>query len=242
MNTFTQKIVTGISTIAVIASSFVIPAIAATPAFSLQPFVYNPGNVCPGIEGRFDSSTGNPAPSILLTKPCPTATNAASGVDIITSLEGKPVSNLTELNFDYKTGEHCGAGAPRFNLQLDASGSQNAFLGCAGGTQTVLGNGWTHVEYTATQIQAAVTTAGGSPTSTLYDLYIIFDEGTDTAGIGTPGQIHIDNISVKTQVVGGPNTPTSKDQCKKDGHKNLTDDNGQSFRNQGRCVSYFNHQ
>lgn len=214
---------------------------AAPPAFTLQPFVYDPANACPGIQATWDGSTGNPAPSILLTKPCTTATVAASGVDIVTPLEGQAVGNLTELNYDYKTGEHCGAGAPRFNLQLSADGSQNAFLGCVYGTQTDLGNGWTHVEYNAAQIQTWVAAAGGNPTSTLYDLYIIFDEGTDTpvgGTIGTAGLIHIDNISVNGQVIGSPTSPMTKDDCKNNGWKTLVGANGGTFKNQGDCVSY----
>lgn len=38
------------------------------------------------------------------------------------------------------------------------------------------------------------------------------------------------------------NTPSSKGQCKNGGYQNLTDSNGQSFKNQGQCVRYFNHQ
>jgi hypothetical protein len=212
-------------------------ASAAPPPFQLQPGALGQ-NDCPGIVGQWVNSTGNPAPSILLTKPCPTSTFAASYVDIISPLEGQPVSNVTELNFDFKNGEWCGAGAPRFNLQLDQAGNQNAFLGCLGGTQTVLGNGWTHVEFTAAQIQAAVVTAGGTPASTLYDLYIIFDEGNDLTGNGTPGLVHIDNISVNNQVVGSPTSPTSKDDCKNGGWQNMLDANGKSFKNQGDCVSY----
>lgn len=34
------------------------------------------------------------------------------------------------------------------------------------------------------------------------------------------------------------NEPTAKDQCKKDGYKTMTDSEGNSFRNQGQCVSY----
>jgi hypothetical protein len=216
-------------------------ASAAAPPFALQPFTFDPGNACPGLQATWDSSTGNPAPSVLLTKPCPTATNAASGIDIISSLEGQPVSALTELNFDYKTGEHCGAGAPRFNLQLDAAGLQNAFLGCAGGTQTAAANGYTHVEFSSAAIQAAVVAAGGSPSSTLHDLYMVFDEGTDTpvgGTIGTAGLVHVDNVSVNGQVVGSPTSPLSKDACKNGGWQNLLGDNGKPFKNQGDCVSY----
>ncbi len=241
MNSFIAKGTAAASALAVVTTMFVTTAFAATPSFSLAPFTFDPDNACPGITANFDNTTGNPAPSIFLNKPCPTSTLAASGVDIISPLEGQPVSNITELNFDYKTGEHCGAGAPRFNLQISADGSQNAFLGCAGGTQTPTGNGYTHVEFNAAQIQAAVIAAGGTPTSTLYDLYIIFDEGTDTpvgGTIGTPGQVHIDNISVNNAVVGQPTSPQSKDDCKNGGWKNLTGANGQAFKNQGDCVSY----
>lgn len=37
-------------------------------------------------------------------------------------------------------------------------------------------------------------------------------------------------------------TPTNEKQCKKDGWKNLTDENGNSFKNQGKCVSWVEHQ
>lgn len=37
------------------------------------------------------------------------------------------------------------------------------------------------------------------------------------------------------------NEPTSKDQCKDGGWQNLTDANGNPFKNQGQCVSYSNH-
>jgi len=38
------------------------------------------------------------------------------------------------------------------------------------------------------------------------------------------------------------NPPTSKDQCKDGGFTNLTDAQGNGFSNQGRCVSFFEHQ
>jgi|GEM_PF-1806162 len=220
-------------------------ALAAPPAFGLNPFTFvgaagDCGTGYPAgsniVTSKWDSSTGNPAPSILLQKNGPTSDCSAAGVDIVTSLEGGPVSNLTELNFDYKTGEHCGAGAPRFNIQTE--GGTAVTLGCIYGTQTDLGNGWTHVEFNAAQIAAAAATTGGT---TLQDVYIIFDEGTDTpvgGTVGTPGTVHIDNISVNGDVVGSPTGPQSKDACKKDGWKDLVGANGKPFKNQGDCVSY----
>ncbi len=37
------------------------------------------------------------------------------------------------------------------------------------------------------------------------------------------------------------NIPANKDACKKEGYKNLTDSEGHPFKNQGQCVSYYNH-
>jgi hypothetical protein len=167
----------------------------------------------------------------VLAKNCPTATNAAAGVDIISPLEGGSISALTELNFDCQNGGHCGAGAPRFNVVVSG---QTFFLGCASGTHTDLGNGWTHVELGPTDFAAA----GIPATGTLDDLLIIFDEGTDTPAtglIGTPGTVTIDNVSVNGDVVGDSTKPTSMDQCKNGGWMTFQDP---SFKNQGQCVSF----
>jgi len=213
-------------------------ASAAPPPFQLHPFEFVGTVANCGVAGTdtvtaaWDNTTGNPAASIFLEKLGATSNCAAAGVDIVTPLEGGPVSAVTELNFDVKNGGHCGAGAPRFNLELNAA--SNAFLGCnSGGVQTDLGNGWTHVEFNAAAIAAAVVTAGGVPADTLTDLYIIFDEGTDT-GPDFTGHVYIDNISVNGQVVGSPTSPLTKDDCKNNGWKNFNP----AFKNQGDCVSW----
>src|SRR5436189_4131443 len=86
-------------------------AASAASSYSLTPWTYDPGNACPGVSSTWDSSTGNPAPSLKLTKPCLTATNASSGATV----NGVAGITLTELNFQYENdnGGHCGAGAPR---------------------------------------------------------------------------------------------------------------------------------
>lgn len=195
--------------------------------FELQPFVFE-AEECDvasqwvsgeGVDGSF---------GILLRKGCTTATQAAAGVDVISELEGEDVSNLTELDFAV-TG-HCGAGAPRFNVQVDGS---TYFLGCSSGEQTDLGDGWTHVVFDADDFALA----GIPVTGTLEDIYIIFDEGTDTPeseSIVTPGEAYIDNISVNGEIVGEPAGPTSKDQCKNNGWRSFINP---PFRNQGQCVS-----
>jgi hypothetical protein len=41
-----------------------------------------------------------------------------------------------------------------------------------------------------------------------------------------------------TPITFGPFTPASKDHCKNGGWRDLANDRGQPFRNQGQCVSY----
>lgn len=196
----------------------------AQNAFQAIPFVYNPDNAC-SVTATWQNG------AVLLAKNCPTATNAAAGVDIVSPIEGQDISTLTELNYDYQNGGHCGAGAPRFNVVVAGT---TYFLGCAGGVQTDLGNGWTHVVFGTTEFAAA----GIPTTGTIDDISIIFDEGTDTptgGTIGTAGQVLLDNFSVNGDVVGQSSTPTSMDDCKNGGWMSFQDP---SFRNQGQCVSY----
>jgi hypothetical protein len=73
---------------------------------------------------------------------------------------------------------------------------------------------------------------------------VIFPEGETVTGIDIvqdeEGQVVLRNISVNGEVVLG-GADTLKDACKKGGYANLTDGEGNTFRNQGQCVSYMNH-
>ncbi len=216
------------SMVSIFAALFVAQsAFAATGPFQVMPFTYlAPGEVCDVVSQWQTDPADNQV--LFLKKGCSTATVAAAGADIITAFEGTSISNLTELNFDYKDDGHCGAGAPRFNVQVDGS---TYFLGCIYGTHsTSTMPGWTHVEFGAADFLAA-----GIPlTGTLEDIYIIFDEGTDTptgGSVVTAGQVYLDNISVNGDVVGEAALPTSKDECKDGGYSAF------GFKNQGQCVS-----
>jgi hypothetical protein len=152
-----------------------------------------------GASGTTIFSAGNPPPAYRLSKPCPTAQPAFAYADIVSPLEGGPVSALTSAGFDIQDGTHCGAGAPRYQLALDGGSFYVITLGCTAGTATSLGNGWTRITYNTAQIQTAVLASGGNPASIITDMYILFDEGNDTpagGGIGTPGTAVIDNIMV----------------------------------------------
>jgi hypothetical protein len=244
-----RKLAIGLTALAFPASVFLASggtATAATP-FSLVPFEFvGTAQDCGGPAGtdtvtaEWDSSTGNPGSSIMLQKLGSTSNCAAAGVDIITPLEGGTVSALHELNFDYLNTEHCGAGAPRFNIQTNTGTA--VLLGCntVVGTRSATGNpDWTHLVFNQTDINAALATIPGS--TTLEDLYIIFDEGADT-GPDFSGTAHIDNISVNGVIVGSPTTPKNKNDCKNGGFANFTDNNGNTFRNQGQCIAFVNGQ
>lgn len=207
-----QKIITTVSTGVAAMALLVAPAIAAGP-MTLSPWVYDPGNVC-DVVSQFQSAN-----SLRLEKNCTTATNAAAGAEI-TGVNGLGTTGLT-LSFDYNG--YCGAGAPRFNVYL--SNGQTIFLGCTYG-----GGGATSGTATFT----AGNTYGG----------VLFPTGQTVTGIDIvqdeEGQVTISNVQVNGQTITGSSSAL-KDACKKDGYKDLTDANGDSFRNQGQCVSYFNH-
>jgi uncharacterized repeat protein (TIGR01451 family) len=153
-----------------------------------------------GASATVTPAIGDPAPGIQLSKPCPTATNAFADVNIISPLENgtTPVSTITSAGFDIQNNTHCGAGAPRFEIALDNNAEFVTALGCQAGNPVDLGNGFSHVTFTAPQIAAAVLAAGGTPASTISQIFILFDEGNDTPVnpplIGTPGTAVIDNI------------------------------------------------
>jgi hypothetical protein len=200
---------------------------SAASTYTLSPWVYDPGNACPGITSQWDNTTGNPPPSLHLTKPCLTATNASSGATV-NGVEG---ITLTELNFDYRNDGHCGAGAPRYNVVT--SDNVTHFFGCASATKTPTSDpNWTNASWDPTNPAQAFPVI--APGTTVQSIDIVFDEGTDQ-GVA---YAYLDNFSINNQEIGSPNTPASKDACKKDGWKTLQDGSGKSFKNQGDCVSF----
>ncbi len=215
-----------------LAATVSLSSVGAVTAYSLTPFTYvgkagdcgagTPAGTPGGVIARWDHRAGNPAPSLVLAKnvvltDCSSAGATVNGVSGIT---------LTELNFDYQG--YCGAGSPRFNVVT--SDNATHFFGCAGGTKSksTINADWTNVVFTSAQgydpIPAGVT---------VKSISLIQDE---------QGQTHIDNVSVNGQVIGGPNTPATMDDCKNGGWQTMQDADGNPFKNQGQCVSSFNHE
>ena len=164
----------------------------AQDAFQLQPFEFDPDNAC-DVTAQWQNG------EIVLAKDCTTATNAAAGIDIISELEGQDIGNLTELNFEYENGGHCGAGAPRFNVL--ATDGFHFLGGCANGTQTpnTPQAGWTRVRIDPSNPAQAFPPI--APGAKIISIDIVFDEGVD-APPDFSGIVVLDNIDVNGVLVG----------------------------------------
>jgi hypothetical protein len=183
-----------------------LPAGALAGALTLHPsgFGEHSYSAWKAHEGLPDSN-GKDDQALYFQKRTATAAFAA-GVAVIKGLEGRPASDLTGLGWDHRVDGHCGAGAPRWNVNLrDALGNnQTVFLGCyaaahspsPGATTT-----WCRDTYSSSALNAVI-----PPNSTIRNLVIVFDEGTDNPipqplgcpiGASTPGFVYLDNITVE---------------------------------------------
>lgn len=161
-------------------------------------------------EGLADSK-GNDSQALYFQKMTTTATVAA-GVAVIKGLEGVPANQLDGLGWDHRVDGHCGAGAPRWNVNLrDALGNNyTVFLGCfaaAHSPTAAAPTTWCRDTYSASDIDAQILLQTGQAPGSLQlrNLAIVFDEGTDNpipqppgcpAGASTPGFVFLDNITV----------------------------------------------
>lgn len=175
--------------------------------YTLTPWTYDPDNTG-GVVSEIMNDN-----QLRLEKNVPTATNASAGA-VIYGVNGLSTTGLT-LSFDVDG--YCGAGAPRFNVQL--TNGDTIFLGCtygqSGGTVT----------FTAGNTYGGVLFPEGE---TIQRIDIVMDE---------QGQTTLSNIMVNDMPV-EISTEARKIQCKKNGWQSFATI---SFKNQGQCISYFNH-
>lgn len=146
---------------------------------------------------------------LLLAKTGPTA-NVAAAVAEIKRVQGK---TLTELGYDIRKpggasdsrGSHCGAGAPRFNIETADGGFY--FLGCNSPAADVatVGDGWVRLRWGGSSPLNAFSASSGALVDikgkTLKSVTIVFDEGQDT-GPDHFGLAVLDNIDVNGRLVG----------------------------------------
>jgi hypothetical protein len=109
---------------------------------------------------------------------------------------------------------------------------------------------WSSRAYTDGGTCVVVAGAGGAPFYTLNQIKSMCPNAVAIGfgvniGSNNPGynvQADLVNFNGITYNFEPYMVATNKDQCKKDGYKNVKDADGNSFKNQGQCVSYTNHE
>lgn len=225
----------------VLALSAAVPAFAAT-AYSLfgDAAIVSGGN--PGNAAQIRSIDGGGYGGVSLSS------------TTVTTL-----ADLSNLATDYKFTENsCGGGGPRFQVRVTngvSTGNIFVYVGPPPSYTSCPTNVWTGSGNLVTP--ASLVDTGQLSGGTFYDTYaaaltkygsyavVKISLVTDGEWAFPSGNqtVLVDNIQVNADVVTfEPNVPTSKDQCKQNGWQGLEDANSQPFKNQGQCVSYFNHQ
>jgi len=180
---------------------------------------------CSGAQANDPSDRHNQG--LLLAKTGPTATNA-SAFAVLSGVRGP----VTELGYDVRKpvsaaapmGSHCGAGAPRFNVETTTA---FFFIGCNSppAVQTATGNGWIRLRWGGSVPLVGFNTTTGTftpVTGNVKSLSIVFDEGQDTAP-DFFGLAVIDNIDVNGTLVGRGENRANRDR---DDNDNDDDDQG----------------
>ena len=195
-------------------------AFAGTAGAALVPWTFvQAGQVCSPVS-TFSSGV------LHLEKPCTTPTVASAGATI-TGLGGQ---TFTSGSFTLANASQCQGGSPRFNVvTTNGMTTTTFFLGCNNVTPTTNANGTVTYTFTAATIAAAGNQVP-FPTGTITSVDVLIDvQGTaDLSAITANGQAQVPTTG-----------PTAKNQCKHGGWKSFTTP---TFKNQGQCVSSFEHQ
>jgi hypothetical protein len=158
--------------------------------------------------GNPNPSGKNPHQGLLLNKNGPTPNCSSAGATIVEdpALDTWVPKPIDGLGFDYRSGSHCGNGAPRFNVYTNASFTEGFFFGCGFGTHTAApqDSEWVRVRFA----DADGAPFGGATSfvfgaTTVYWIDIVYDEGTDTASEDTlgVGLAVLDNIFIDATLI-----------------------------------------
>jgi hypothetical protein len=172
------------------------------------------------------------------------------------------LDDVTDLSYDTKLVSGPSYAAASYQLAVDLNGDED------GGFTTfvyepyengTVGTGWQHWDVDAGQFwssrsftdgDCSVTAgAGGAPYYTLSDLQddcpdaVVVGFGVNIGTYNPNYDVYTDGVTFNgtTYNFEQYETATDKDACKNGGYKNLRDANGNTFKNQGQCVSYTNH-
>jgi hypothetical protein len=192
-------------------------ALAGTASAALSPSVY----IGPGVDPSCATATYSGG-VLHLAKPCSSDTLSFAGADI-TGFTGQ---TFDSASFTLSSTTVCNGGSPRFDIQM--SDDTIFFLGCNNVTPTVNADGSKTYTFTSATLAAA-------------GQQVPFPTGTIKAvdiGIDISGTADISGISFNGVAQVPAPAPKPFAMCKHGGWKTLTNP---SFRNQGKCVSYFAH-
>ena len=174
---------------------------------SVSPFQLLPPSplrdpACPTGDPKDKENAG-----LLLVKTGDTLNDASAGA-VIKGVKG---ITLTELGYDIRTGSHCGAGAPRFNITTTTG--KLYFLGCNSPAPTTMipsSTGWKRLRWGTGAPGSVMAFLNGNTLEAVTDpiskLSIVFDEAQDAmGGPDFSGFAVIDNIDINGTLVGrGP--------------------------------------
>ncbi|MBA3757518.1 hypothetical protein H0X09_01485 [Candidatus Saccharibacteria bacterium] len=173
---------------------------------------------------------------------------------------GTPVSTFESVAYDFLiAGNGTVADADQFylNVYTKLAGSTN-YYDCRYDYVPATGSAtnFTTATFNSTDAPSAIAdrpdtfscpaTLSGMPAGSTVDFIALNVGDTSASDTGLAG--YFDNVVINAADVATTydfeltNEPSSKDDCKKHGWMNLTDNEGNPFKNQGQCVSYFNHQ
>jgi len=263
MNNFIKKTFAAASGLAMAVSMY------GTTAFAATTVVVTPTNTQGWSEA--DTRVGGDVNFITdPTSPYPTgalqlttdATTAAKAQYL--KGENLPLASLTELGYSTKQVSGPVHADPSYQLLVDLNGSgvggfttfvyepyQNGVVtpGVWQQWDVDAGNMWSSRTFTGVGTCVVVAGAGGPPFYNLTTLQtvcpdaVVLGFGVNVGTFNPSYNVETDGVNFNGTIYDFElaNTPSNKDECKKNGWEGLTDENGQPFRNQGQCVSYFNH-
>lgn len=148
------------------------------------------------------ATRNDPHLGLLLNKNGPQSDCSSSGATI-KGVKGMKTDAAFELGFDFRNGGHCGAGAPRFNVETDAG---SFFVGCANAPQTPAPQDpgqWTRTRSVLAACGSECFPGPIPAGTTIMSIDIVFDEGTDIANNDTQGVglAVIDNIDINGKLI-----------------------------------------
>jgi len=175
-----------------------------------------------------------------------TGSHGFGGVDFSVP-SGLTVSQLSNLATDYQfTAGSCGLGSPRFSVEVTngtTTGNIFFYLGPPPNYTGCPPNVWTNSGNLANPANLVDATQLGGAfyepyalVQATYGSYTVLDIALVVDGPGQTAQF--DNTQVNDTTYTYEPAPTAND-CKNGGWQSLSDANGNAFKNQGDCVSFF---